>query len=73
MEIEGVEFNVLRAFHHELRVDALAWSPESRLDRIPNIRYWYLFPAPFDLVILCPYQCACCRTSWYYLSVCVLA
>lgn len=39
MEIEGVEFNVLRAFHHELRVDALAWSPESRLDRIPNIRY----------------------------------
>lgn len=46
MEIEGVEFNVLRAFHHELRVDALAWSPESRLDRIPIIRYWYLFPAP---------------------------
>ncbi|KAG8005536.1 Nucleoporin Nup37 [Nibea albiflora] len=39
MEIEGVEFNVLRAFHHELRVDALAWSPESRLDRIPNIRF----------------------------------
>lgn len=41
MEIEGVEFNVLRAFHHELRVDALAWSPESRLDRIPTIRYRY--------------------------------
>lgn len=40
-EIEGVEFNVLRAFHHELRVDALAWSPESRLDRIPTIRYCY--------------------------------
>lgn len=38
MEIEGVEFNILRAFHHELRVDALAWSPESRLDRIPTIR-----------------------------------
>lgn len=38
MEIEGVEFNILRAFHHELRVDALAWSPESRLDRIPVIR-----------------------------------
>uniref|UniRef100_A0A3P8TWX7 Nucleoporin 37 n=1 Tax=Amphiprion percula TaxID=161767 RepID=A0A3P8TWX7_AMPPE len=38
VEIEGVEFNVLRAFHHELRVDALAWSPESRLDRIPTIR-----------------------------------
>lgn len=39
MEVEGVEFNVLRVFHHELRVDALAWSPESRLDRIPIIRY----------------------------------
>lgn len=38
MEIEGVEFNILRVFHHELRVDALAWSPESRLDRIPTIR-----------------------------------
>uniref|UniRef100_A0A3P9DHN3 Nucleoporin 37 n=1 Tax=Maylandia zebra TaxID=106582 RepID=A0A3P9DHN3_9CICH len=38
VEVEGVEFNVLRAFHHELRVDALAWSPESRLDRIPTIR-----------------------------------
>lgn len=39
MEIEGVEFTVLRVFHHELRVDALAWSPESHLDRIPTIRY----------------------------------
>lgn len=39
MEVEGVEFNVLRAFHHDLRVDALAWSPESRLDRIPTLRY----------------------------------
>ncbi|XP_035003843.1 nucleoporin Nup37 [Hippoglossus stenolepis] len=39
MELEGVELNVLRAFHHELRVDALAWSPESRLDRIPTIRF----------------------------------
>ncbi|XP_037551563.1 nucleoporin Nup37 [Nematolebias whitei] len=38
VEVEGVEFNVLRAFRHELRVDSLAWSPESRLDRIPTIR-----------------------------------
>lgn len=51
MEIEGVQFNVLRAFHHELRVDALAWSPESRLDRIPMIRYWSLFPAACHQVI----------------------
>lgn len=43
LEVEGVEFNVLRAFHHELRVDALAWSPESRLDRLPIIRYWFTF------------------------------
>uniref|UniRef100_A0A3Q2Q8Z9 Nucleoporin Nup37 n=1 Tax=Fundulus heteroclitus TaxID=8078 RepID=A0A3Q2Q8Z9_FUNHE len=39
VEVEGVQFNVLRAFHHDLRVDALAWSPESRLDRIPTIRF----------------------------------
>lgn len=43
LDVEGVEFNVLRAFHHELRVDALAWSPESRLDRLPIIRYWFAF------------------------------
>ncbi|CAL1568433.1 unnamed protein product [Knipowitschia caucasica] len=39
MDIEGIEFTVLRAFHHEVRVDALAWSPESHLDRIPHIRF----------------------------------
>nr|XP_057921829.1 nucleoporin Nup37 isoform X3 [Doryrhamphus excisus] len=39
MDVEGVEFNVLRVFQHELRVDALAWSPESHLDRIPIIRF----------------------------------
>lgn len=39
MNMEGVEFNVLRVFHHDSRVDTLAWSPESRLDRIPTIRY----------------------------------
>lgn len=50
MDVEGVEFNVLRAFHHELRVDALAWSPESRLDRIPTIRYWYWYTEYYDLV-----------------------
>uniref|UniRef100_A0A673BMK9 Nucleoporin Nup37 n=1 Tax=Sphaeramia orbicularis TaxID=375764 RepID=A0A673BMK9_9TELE len=39
MEVEGAEFTVLRAFHHELRVDTLAWSPESRLDPSPTIRF----------------------------------
>uniref|UniRef100_A0A8C6PUT9 Nucleoporin Nup37 n=1 Tax=Nothobranchius furzeri TaxID=105023 RepID=A0A8C6PUT9_NOTFU len=38
MEVEGVEFNILRAFHHELQVEVLAWSPESQLNRIPTIR-----------------------------------
>lgn len=61
MEIEGVEFNVLRAFHHELHVDALAWSPESRLDRIPTIRYLYFVLAPYGLV---PDTCA---AGWQYL------
>lgn len=38
MDIESIEFTVLRAFHHEVRVDALAWSPVSHLDQIPIIR-----------------------------------
>ncbi|KAL7882433.1 hypothetical protein SRHO_G00000910 [Serrasalmus rhombeus] len=36
-DIEGVEFNTLRVFVHGVRVDALAWSPESRLDKLPQI------------------------------------
>ncbi|XP_031687510.1 nucleoporin Nup37 isoform X2 [Oncorhynchus kisutch] len=43
MEVEGVEFTTLRVFHHALRVDCLAWSPESRLDKLPQlIRVWDL-------------------------------
>lgn len=61
MEIEGVEFNVLRAFHHELRVDALAWSPESRLDRIPAIRYYYFVYGTFRSGdIKTPSSCSIC-------------
>ncbi|CAL8385980.1 unnamed protein product [Boreogadus saida] len=37
-EVEGVEFTVLRAFHLDVRIDSLAWSPESRLDRLPTVR-----------------------------------
>ncbi|KAI4873703.1 hypothetical protein NFI96_023389, partial [Prochilodus magdalenae] len=37
MEVEGVEFNTLRVFMHGVRVDALAWSPESRLDKLPQV------------------------------------
>ncbi|MEQ2181046.1 hypothetical protein GOODEAATRI_007324, partial [Goodea atripinnis] len=39
VDVDGVQFSVLRAFHYDLRIDALAWSPESRLDRIPTIRF----------------------------------
>uniref|UniRef100_A0A8C7KXC1 Nucleoporin 37 n=1 Tax=Oncorhynchus kisutch TaxID=8019 RepID=A0A8C7KXC1_ONCKI len=37
MEVEGVEFTTLRFFHHVLRMDCLAWSPESRLDNLPQL------------------------------------
>lgn len=60
LDVEGVEFNVLRAFHHELRVDALAWSPESRLDRLPIIRYWFAFYTDqLALLFLTQKQCHC--------------
>ncbi|KAJ8392348.1 hypothetical protein AAFF_G00077120 [Aldrovandia affinis] len=36
-EVDGVEFTALRVFHHGVRVDALAWSPESRLDQLPQV------------------------------------
>ncbi|XP_005800016.2 nucleoporin Nup37 isoform X1 [Xiphophorus maculatus] len=39
VEVNGVQFNALRVFHHDIQVEALAWSPESRLDRIPTIRF----------------------------------
>lgn len=36
-EIEGVEFNFLQVFMHGVRVDAIAWSPETRLDKLPQV------------------------------------
>lgn len=36
-EIEGVEFNTLQVFMHGVRVDAIAWSPETRLDKLPQV------------------------------------
>ncbi|KAF2979794.1 hypothetical protein EK904_012818 [Melospiza melodia maxima] len=39
-EVEGMQYKTLRTFHHGIRVDAIAWSPETRLDAIPpQIRY----------------------------------
>ncbi|XP_026877392.2 nucleoporin Nup37 [Electrophorus electricus] len=37
VDVEGVEFNTLRIFMHGVRVDTLAWSPESRMDKLPQI------------------------------------
>uniref|UniRef100_A0A674CE88 Nucleoporin Nup37 n=1 Tax=Salmo trutta TaxID=8032 RepID=A0A674CE88_SALTR len=37
MEVEEVEFTTLRVFHHALRVNCLAWSPESQLDKRPQL------------------------------------
>ncbi|XP_076861504.1 nucleoporin Nup37 [Brachyhypopomus gauderio] len=37
VDIEGVEFITLRIFMHGVRVDTLAWSPESRLDKLPQM------------------------------------
>lgn len=39
-EVEDVEFTSLQVFVHGVRVDAIAWSPETRLDKLPQvIRY----------------------------------
>ncbi|GAA6084354.1 nucleoporin Nup37, partial [Tachysurus ichikawai] len=37
MDVDGVEFTALRVFMHGVRADALAWSPESRLDKLPQM------------------------------------
>uniref|UniRef100_A0A8C7TMZ2 Nucleoporin 37 n=1 Tax=Oncorhynchus mykiss TaxID=8022 RepID=A0A8C7TMZ2_ONCMY len=37
MEEVGVEFTTLRFFHYALRMYCLAWSPESRLDKLPQL------------------------------------
>ncbi|XP_043823371.1 nucleoporin Nup37 isoform X2 [Dromiciops gliroides] len=42
-EVEGIQYRTLRTFHHGLRVDAIAWSPETRLDTLPPvIKVWDL-------------------------------
>uniref|UniRef100_A0A6I8NXE6 Nucleoporin 37 n=1 Tax=Ornithorhynchus anatinus TaxID=9258 RepID=A0A6I8NXE6_ORNAN len=39
-EVEGILYKTLRTFHHGIRVDAIAWSPESRVDALPpQIRF----------------------------------
>ncbi|XP_006010088.1 nucleoporin Nup37 [Latimeria chalumnae] len=36
IEVEGIEYKTLRTFHHGVRVDAIAWSPQTRLDALPQ-------------------------------------
>uniref|UniRef100_A0A4W3IZQ5 Nucleoporin Nup37 n=1 Tax=Callorhinchus milii TaxID=7868 RepID=A0A4W3IZQ5_CALMI len=36
-EIKGVEYNTLKTFHRGIRVDAIAWSPETKLDTVPQV------------------------------------
>ncbi|XP_059582426.1 nucleoporin Nup37 isoform X1 [Alligator mississippiensis] len=39
-EVEGIQYKMLRTFHHGIRVDAIAWSPETRLNSLPpQIRF----------------------------------
>ncbi|MBN3303686.1 nucleoporin Nup37 [Amia ocellicauda] len=35
-EVDGIQYSPLRVFHHGVRVEAIAWSPESRLDMLPQ-------------------------------------
>ncbi|XP_073476419.1 nucleoporin Nup37 isoform X1 [Aquarana catesbeiana] len=38
--VNGIEFKILKTFHHEVRVDAITWSPETRYDTLtPVLRF----------------------------------
>ncbi|XP_021543242.1 nucleoporin Nup37 isoform X1 [Neomonachus schauinslandi] len=36
-DIEGIQYKTLRTFQHGVRVDGIAWSPETRLDSLPPV------------------------------------
>ncbi|PNJ83171.1 NUP37 isoform 2, partial [Pongo abelii] len=36
-DVEGIQYKTLRTFHHGVRVDGIAWSPETRLDSLPPL------------------------------------
>nr|XP_051701785.1 nucleoporin Nup37 isoform X2 [Oryctolagus cuniculus] len=39
--VEGIQYKTLRAFYHGVRIDGIAWSPETRLDSLPPvIKVW---------------------------------
>uniref|UniRef100_U3KPJ0 Nucleoporin 37 n=2 Tax=Oryctolagus cuniculus TaxID=9986 RepID=U3KPJ0_RABIT len=35
--VEGIQYKTLRAFYHGVRIDGIAWSPETRLDSLPPV------------------------------------
>ncbi|KAG9490538.1 hypothetical protein GDO78_006070 [Eleutherodactylus coqui] len=35
--VNGIEFNILKSFHHGARIDAIAWSPETKCDALPPL------------------------------------
>lgn len=52
--MEGMQYKTLRTFHHGIRVDAIAWSPETRLDAIPpQIRYLTITSYSESLSLMC--------------------
>ncbi|XP_060233854.1 nucleoporin Nup37 [Meriones unguiculatus] len=36
-DTEGIQYKTLRTFHHGVRVDGIAWSPETKLDSLPPV------------------------------------
>lgn len=36
-DIDGIQYKTLRTFHHGVRVDGIAWSPETKLDALPPV------------------------------------
>ncbi|ELW71583.1 Nucleoporin Nup37 [Tupaia chinensis] len=36
-DVDGIQYKTLRTFHHGVRVDGIAWSPETRLDSLPPV------------------------------------
>ncbi|PSN45603.1 Nucleoporin Nup37 [Blattella germanica] len=50
---EELEFHLLREFHHETRVHALAWSPETSLSVLPKCVTFASAGADYKLRVMC--------------------
>lgn len=47
--MEDLIYNPLRTFHHETRVHAIAWSPETSLNIVPKIVTFCVAGADFKI------------------------